>query len=106
MIIYQIKLPAKQDAEAFATFMRDEYFAAVHRGATRVGKVMSLRLLQGSTDTGASTHEFFWLVGWSGLSSGDARIDDEAVQKKFKAFSPRVKRLGAFREIATWQEES
>lgn len=104
MIIYQIKLPAKQDAAAFASFMRDEYFPAVHKGATRVGKVMSLQLLQGGTDTGATTHEFLWLVGWSGLSSGDARIDDEAIQKKFKTFAPRVKRLGSYKEIAAWEE--
>jgi hypothetical protein len=105
MIIYQIKLPAKQDAEAFSTFMRDEYFPAVHKGATRVGKVMSLQLLQGGTDTGAATHEFLWLVGWSGLSSAEARIDDDAVQKKFKTFAPRVKRLGFYKEIAGWEEE-
>jgi len=104
MIIYQIKLPATQDAAAFAKFMRDEYFAAVHKGATRVGKVTSLTLLAGGTDTGASTSEFLWLVGWGGLSSGDVRIDDDAVQKKFKSFKPRVKRMGAYREIASWDE--
>ena len=105
MIIYKIKLPAKQDAEAFATFMRDEYFPAVHKGSTRTGKVMSLQLLQGETDTGAATHEFFWMVGFSGLSSGDARIDDGEIQKKFKAFAPKVKRLGAYTEIAAWDEK-
>ena len=31
MIIYQIRLPKKQDAEAFVKFMREEYFPAVQR---------------------------------------------------------------------------
>ena len=104
MIIYRIKLSAKQDAEAFATFMRDEYFPAVHKGATRVGKVTSLQLMQGGRDDASTDHEFYMLVGWGGLSTGEARIDDEAVAKKFKAFAPRLKRLGLFREIATWEE--
>ena len=104
MIIYQIKLPATQDATAFADFMRNDYFPSVHKGATRVGKVLSLSLLQGETDTGSNSHEFLWMVGWSGLSSGEARIDDDAIQKKFKSFKPRVKRLGSYNEIANWAE--
>jgi len=46
VIIYQIRLPKRQDAEAFVKFMREEYFPAVHKGATRVGKVTDLVLLQ------------------------------------------------------------
>jgi hypothetical protein len=46
MIIYQIRLPKKQDAEAFVKFMHEEYFPAVHKGATRVGKVTDLVLVQ------------------------------------------------------------
>ena len=46
MIIYQIRLPKKQDAEAFVKFMLEEYFPAVHMGLTRVGKVTNLVLLQ------------------------------------------------------------
>ena len=46
MIIYQIRLPKKQDAEASVKFMHEEYFPAVHKGATRVGKVTDLVLLQ------------------------------------------------------------
>lgn len=105
MIAYQIKLPETQDLEAFAVFMKDEYLAAVHRGPTRVGQVTSLLLLQKQADTGAKMHEFLWLVGWGGLSSGDFRIDDEAVEKKFKAFKARMKRLGSYREIASWAEK-
>jgi len=44
MIIYQIKLPNKQDAEAFVKFMDEEYFPAVHKGPTRVGQVTDLVL--------------------------------------------------------------
>jgi hypothetical protein len=103
MIIYQIRLPKKKDAEAFAGFMRDEYLPAVHKGATRVGQVTDLVLLQGQEAT--TTHEFLWHVGWSGLSSGDARIDDNDVQRKFNAFGARIKRLGVFGEVAAWQTD-
>jgi hypothetical protein len=46
VITYQIRLPKRQDAEAFVKFMREEYFPAVHKGLTRVGKVTDLVLLQ------------------------------------------------------------
>jgi hypothetical protein len=46
MITYQIRLPKKQDAEALVKFMHEEYFPAVHKGPTRVGKVTHLVLLQ------------------------------------------------------------
>ncbi len=105
MIIYQIKLPAKQDAEAFTAFMKDEYFPAIPKGPTRVGQVLDLSLLQGRADTGAATHEFFLLVGFGGLSSADIRIDDDAVESKFKKFGAKLKRLGFFKEVNAWKED-
>jgi len=104
MIIYQIDLPKAEDAEAFADFMRDEYLPAVHTGATRVGQVTSLSLLQGRTDTNESAPEFILHAGWSGLSSGDIRMGDEAIQKKFTGFGASMKRLGFFREVFTKKE--
>jgi hypothetical protein len=59
MIIYQIRLPRKQDAEAFVKFMREEYFPAVHKGATRVGKVTDLVLLQAEPGGRTTGCEFF-----------------------------------------------
>jgi hypothetical protein len=97
VIIYQIKLPKKQDPGAFVNFMQQEYFPAVHKGPTRVGQVTQLALLQGDT-----AHEFFWHVGWSGLSSGEPRLDDKKVASKFKSFGPNIKRIGFFREVAAW----
>jgi hypothetical protein len=100
MIIYQIKLSKKQNPEAFANFMREEYFPAIHKGATRVGQVTELALMQSeNADTG---HEFFWHVGWSGLSSGELRVDDEKVVSKFKSLSATIKRIGSYREVAAW----
>lgn len=101
VLIYQIKLPKQQDAAAFLSFMREEYFPAVHRGPTRVGRVTDLVLLQSE----AAEHEFFWHVGWSGLSSGGPRFDAEEVERKFAAFGARVKRSGSYREVAAWHED-
>jgi hypothetical protein len=105
MIIYKIKLPAKQDAEAFVQFMRDEYFPAIHKGATRVGKVEHMQLLQGGRDEQAGTHDFYWLVDFSGLSFGSPHVDDEAIAIKFRAFDVEPKRLGFFNKIASWKDE-
>ena len=68
MIIYQIRLPKKQDAEAFVKFMREEYFPAVHKGATRVGKVTDLVLLQAQPEGRTTGCEFFLArrLVWSG----------------------------------------
>ena len=94
MIIYQIRLPKKQDAEAFVKFMHEEYFPAVHKGPTRVGKVTDLVLLQAEPGGRTTGCEFFWHVGWDGLPSGEARVDDETVAHKLdnirmrKRFAP------------------
>lgn len=104
MIIYQIKLPKKQDVEKFAKFMRDEYFPAVHKGATRIGQVTDLTLLERENETEGDDveHEFFWHVGWSGLRSGNARVDDKEIARKFDSFKAEVKRIGSHREVAAW----
>ena len=103
MIIYQIKLPKKQDADAFVKFMQEEYLPAVHHGPSRIGQVTDLKLLQGRTDTNESTHEFFLQAGWSGLSSGNVVFGDEELQNKFKAFGAQLKRVGFYKEVASWQ---
>ena len=102
MIIYQIRLPKKQDAEAFVKFMREEYFPAVRKGPTRVGQVTDLVLLQEEPEGRTTGCEFFWHVGWSGLATGGARIDNKAVARKFESFKARVKRIGSYREVAAW----
>ena len=104
MIIYQIKLPKKQDAEAFVKFMRQEYFPAVHKGATRVGKVTELVLLQAEPEGRTTACEFFWHVGWSGLTTGRDHLDDETVARKLESFKARIKRLGFYSEVAAWHE--
>jgi hypothetical protein len=103
MIVYHIQLPKKQDAEAFVKFMSEEYFPAVHKGATRVGQVTDLRLLQreNAIEGEDVDHEFFWHVGWSGQPTGNAHVDDAEVARKFEAFHAEVKRIGPFREVAS-----
>ncbi len=104
MIIYQIRLPKNQDAEAFVKFMHQEYFPAVHKGPTRVGKVTDLVLLQAETEGRTTGCEFSWHVGWSGLATGDVRLDDETVARKLELFKARIKRRGFYSEVAAWHE--
>lgn len=103
MIIYQISLPNKTKAGAFAKFMKEEYFPAIHKGPTRVGEVTSL-LLQQSKDSDAE-HAFLWQVGWSGLPDREVRVDDEKVQHKFESYHAKLKRIGTFNDVAKWPEE-
>ena len=104
MIIYQIKLPKKQDAEAFVKSMKEEYFPAVHKGATRIGEVTDLVLLQEEPGGRTTGCEFFWHVGWSGLAMGGDRLDDEKVAGKLESFKAGIKRLGFYSEVAAWHK--
>jgi hypothetical protein len=104
MIIYQIRLQKKHDTEAFVKFMHEEYFPAVHKGATRVGKVTDLVLLQAEPEGRTTGCEFFWHVGWSGVATGDVRLDDETVARKLESFKTRIKRLGFYSEVAAWHK--
>ena len=100
MLVYRITLPKNKDADAFATFMRKEYFPAVHKGATRIGKVTALVLL-GAAATN-SAQDFLLQVGWSGLSSGGPRVDDEKVQQKFDSFGAKMVPIGSYSTVAAW----
>lgn len=104
VIVYQISLPDKQDVEAFVTFMREEYFPAVHKGATRVGQVTNLVLLQAEPEGATKGCELFWHVGWDGLAIGGARVDDEAVIRRFESFKARIKRIGSYTQVAAWSK--
>jgi hypothetical protein len=104
MIIYQIRLPKKEDAEAFVKFMHEEYFPAVHKGATRVGQVTDLVLLQAEHEGRTTGCEFFWHVGWSGQPSGKPQVDDGEVARKLESFKARIKRIGSYREVAAWHK--
>ena len=103
MIIYQIKLPKEHDADAFATFMRKKYFPAVHKGATRIGQVTNLVLLQGKNGNLAS--DFFLHLDWNGLPVEDIhmmiRTDDDKINQKFRSFEARIKKIGTYMEVAT-----
>jgi hypothetical protein len=45
-------------------------------------------------------------VSFDGLASGDARVDDEEIQRKFDSFGARLERLGAYATVAVWSEEA
>ena len=103
MIIYQIKLPKKEDAEAFVKFMQNEYFPSVLKvGPTRVGQATDLMLLQreNKIEGDDMNYEFFWHVGWSGQPTGQAHADDEEVSGKFQSFNAQLKYLGSYEKVA------
>jgi hypothetical protein len=104
MIIYHIKLPKKQDTEAFVKFMEEEYFPAVDKGSTRVGAVTSLALLQAEPEGRTTGCEFFLHVGWSGLSMGREHMSNKKVASKLESFKARFKRLGAYTQVAAWHK--
>ena len=97
MFITHIKLPRKQDADAFVAFMQEEYFPAVRKDALRIGQVTSLLLLQGNT---TETVDEFFLQAREVLSK--PRVDDENVRRKFDSFEAKVDELGTFSEAAEW----
>ncbi len=96
LCIVQIKLPETQDPEAFATFMNEEYFPAIGKDATRIGKVSGLRLFQG--DTTDTVRQFYWHV----CVSKKPAVDDQTIERKFEAFGAEVHDLGEFVEAAEW----
>lgn len=104
MIIYQISLPRKQDADAFVAFMREEYFPAIHKGQTRVGEVTDLVLMQEEPESDTKGCAFFLHVGWNGLAMGNARVDEGAVSHKLESFKAQIKRIGSYTEVAAWQK--
>lgn len=104
MIIYRIRLPRRQDAKAFAAFMRDEYFPAIHRGPTRVGQVTSLALESREDTLADAEHEFFLRIGWSGLADARFALDDDGeIERRFAAFGAVKQYLGTYANIATWK---
>ena len=104
MIIYQISLPKKQDAEAFATFMREEYFPAIPKFPTRAGQVTSLVLLQEEPQSATKGCEFFLHVGWNGVSMGGGRVSDEEITSKFESFKARFVHSSSYVQVAAWTE--
>ena len=95
MFMIRIKLPRKQDADAFVAFMKEEYFPAVRKDALRTGRVTSLLLLQGNTTE--TVDEFFMHA-----TEAKPRVDDENVRRKFDSFEAKVDELGTFVEVAEW----
>lgn len=97
MFITHIKLPRTQDADAFVSFMNEEYFPAVRKDSLRIGRVTNLLLLQG--DTTETVGEFFLQV--TEVLSRE-RVDDENIKRKFNSFGAKVDELGTFNAVAEW----
>ena len=103
--IYRITLPEDQDAEAFVTFVREQYFPAVDKSPTRVGAITDLVLLQRLEDDPEEAHEFLWHVGWSGLPGGrEPSVNDEEVSRRYESFGASVEYLGYYLEYLEEEE--
>ncbi len=104
MVVLELTLPKSKDPQAFAEFMRDEYMAAVHRGPTRVGQVLSISLSQRRNLHARDDFErsFIMLVGWEGVELDTLpRVDGDDVKAKLDGFMLEVKPLGEFSDIAS-----
>jgi hypothetical protein len=98
MLIYKIQLSKETDAEAFVTFMSEEYIPAVNKNASRIGQVTDLVLLQ--ADTTGDTGQFLWYL--DGILMYP-RIDSN-VENKFNSFGATLELLGDYREVAAWHK--
>lgn len=101
MIVYRISLPKTKNPDDFARFMQDEYLPSVETNQTRAGKVRSLSLLKEA----GNGHDFLLLVGWSGVSGMELRIDAPEVKEKFASFKAKLKRTGGYEQVAEWVED-
>jgi hypothetical protein len=100
-----IQLPTTLMANRFEEFVRARYIKAIHEGATRVGQVMSVKVLRRRR-----LHEgepldldrsFLLLADFEGVEARLPTIDDEAVEKLFESFNATITELGAFDEVAS-----
>lgn len=104
LLIYSLTVPLTADVPKFIEFIEKEYFSAVHWGPTRVGQILGLKLLSNreAPDEAADVHSFFLLVDWSGLAMGQIRLDGDAVTETLEKFGGLLTRLGAFDEVANF----
>jgi hypothetical protein len=104
LILYRITIPKTLDEQQFIEFIREKYFPAVHRGPTRVGQIMGVRMLHPAADTD-SENSLYLLVDFDGLAIGQIRVDDESVVEEMEKLGAVLTRLGAFDESDVWQVE-
>jgi hypothetical protein len=105
IIAHLIQLPTSLTANSFEEFVRTRYLNAIHDGSTRVGQVMSARVLRRRRMTEGEAldldRSFLLLVDFDGVEARLPRIDDEAVQKLFDSFNATITELGAFDEVGS-----
>jgi hypothetical protein len=101
-IVYRVDLGEGKDGDAFEEFMADRYFPAVRKGPTRVGQVTGLTLWRGRAETHVETDTFMVIMDFSGLATGQLRVDDDDVQRDFEAFGAPLQRVGVFSQRAVW----
>src|SRR6476469_5663135 len=96
-IVHDLTLPAGAAPDAFASFMRERYVAALHTGPTRIGLITDLRLLAGGPDGPAS---YLLDVGFDGITSDRMpRVDDAQVTAEFDAFGLAIGFVGCFDDL-------
>jgi hypothetical protein len=105
IVAYFIQLPTSLNANSFEEFVRTRYLKAIHDGSTRVGQVMSVRVLRRRRMRQGEPldldRSFLLLVDFEGVEAQLPRIDDEAVKRLFDSFDAKITELGAFDEVAS-----
>jgi hypothetical protein len=103
IVAHLIELPSTLIANSFEEFVRTRYLKAIHESATRVGQVMSARVLRRSRlHQGEPLHSdrsFLLLVDGVSRQAGLPRIDDPAVEGVFESFNATITELGSFDEV-------
>jgi hypothetical protein len=96
MMIYSIELSDLTKRRDFETFMLDEVFPAVDKGAWRSGQITGLVLL-GGKNTNLNTNQYLWLVhGAIGGGTAASQLD------KIKAFGAQISPMNEFSEVGRW----
>jgi len=101
MFIYQIEIQKPEDAEAFVTFMREEYIPAVEKQQAG-GRVTGVMLLQGGN---MGTSHMFFLHIRADHHPTVPRVHDQELQHKFDSFGASVKNMGDWIPVVPWPED-
>ncbi len=104
LVAHLITLPSTLFAMRFEEFARTKYLPALHEGPTRVGQVLSAKILRRirmhTGDAEDLDRSFLLLVEFVGVEARLPRVEP-AVQGVFDAFDPQITELGAFEEVAS-----
>jgi hypothetical protein len=100
-----IRLPEQVPAEDFETFMLEDVFPAIPKGAGRAGQITSLRLFGGNNSgPSGNLNDYLWLI--SGAVNGIPATQQLDRIRSFGAEAPAEGVQGGdYREVGRWDAE-